>query len=79
MKALYIALTSLSLASAVAAQSVTPLEAVDYILSRNGAKAQADLVRTAKDEEARGLANAPDPEIEGDYKVAPAGVDNKWG
>lgn len=79
MKALYIALTSLSLASPIAAQSVTPMEAVDYILSRNGSKAQADLVRSAKDEEARGLDNAPDPEIEGDYKVAPAGVDNKWG
>lgn len=79
MKALYIALTSLSLVSAAAAQSVTPMEAVDYILSRNGTKAYADLLRAAKDEEARSLANAPDPEIEGDYKVAPAGVDNKWG
>lgn len=79
MKALYISLAAVAVAAASSAQTITPLEAVDYILSRNGTKAQADLIRSAKDEEARGIANAPDPEIEGDYKVAPSGVDNKWG
>ncbi|MDE6017579.1 MAG: TolC family protein [Muribaculaceae bacterium] len=60
------------------AYPITPQEAANAILSRNGDRLQIAVEQNAKDLETRTLANAPDPSIEGDYMVMPAGVDNRW-
>lgn len=64
--------TSLSMA-------ITPQEAAEAILGRNGDRAGAMLERKAKDLETLTLGNAPDPEVEGAYKFAPDGEPNRWG
>lgn len=59
--------------------AITLWEAVDAILNRNGDRMLTELSREAKNAKTLGMANAPDPQIEGDYMVAPAGEDNRWG
>ena len=58
--------------------AITPQEAANSILSRNGDRLQIAVVQNAKDLESRTLDNVPDPTIEGDYMVMPEGVDNRW-
>lgn len=58
--------------------AITPQEAANAILSRNGDRLQIVVEQNAKDLETRTLANAPDPSLEGDYMVMPEGVDNRW-
>jgi len=74
----YFTLFALSVLTATAS-AITPLEATDAILGRNGDRLMAEVTKNAKDTETLGIANAPDPEIEADYKVAPSGVENRWG
>ncbi len=79
MKIRYLTIAAILTAAAGTAGGMTPQEAAEAILSRNGDRLLAELTRNAKDEETRSMANAPDPELEADYKVAPSGVDDKWG
>lgn len=58
--------------------AITPQEAANSILSRNGDRLQISVAQNAKDLETFTLANAPDPTIEGDYMWMPEGVDNRW-
>ncbi|MDE5871998.1 MAG: TolC family protein [Muribaculaceae bacterium] len=58
--------------------AITPQEAANSILSRNGDRLQISVAQNAKDLESHTLANAPDPKIEGDYMWMPEGVDNRW-
>lgn len=58
--------------------AITPQEAANAILSRNGDRLQIAVAQNAKDLETRTIANAPDPSIEGDYMWMPEGVDNRW-
>lgn len=58
--------------------AITPQDAAETILGRNGDRARAMLERRAKDLEAQTLGNAPDPEVEGAYKFAPDGEPNRW-
>lgn len=60
------------------AYAITPQEAANSILSRNGDRLQIAVEQNAKDLETRTLANAPDPSLEGDYMIMPEGVDNRW-
>ncbi len=62
----------------VGAFAITPQEAANAILSRNGDRLQIAVEQNAKDLESRTIANAPDPSLEGDYMVMPEGVDNRW-
>lgn len=64
--------------AAADAYAITAQEAANAILSRNGDRLQISVEQNAKDLETRTIANAPDPSIEGDYMVMPAGVDNRW-
>lgn len=59
--------------------SITPREAADAILSRNGDYLAAVVANDAKRLELATLGNAPDPEVEGSYMVAPKGETNRWG
>lgn len=63
---------------AVGAGAMTPQDAANAILSRNGERLQIAVAQNAKDLETRTIANAPDPSIEGDYMWMPEGVDNRW-
>lgn len=63
---------------AVGAGAMTPQDAANAILSRNGERLQIAVEQNAKDLETRTIANAPDPSIEGDYMWMPEGVDNRW-
>ena len=78
MKLKYFFLSTLIALTAAPVDALTPREAADAILGRNGRRLQAVAVREAKDLESRTMANAPDPEIEGGYKVAPSGVEDRW-
>lgn len=64
--------------SAVGSLAMTPQEAANAILSRNGDRLQIAVAQNAKDLETKTMANAPDPSIEGDYMWMPEGVDNRW-
>lgn len=59
--------------------AISPEEAADAILGHNGDIMVNELLRDAKNKETLSIANAPDPEIEGDYLVAPSGEENRWG
>lgn len=58
--------------------AISPGEAADAILSRNGDFIAAFTSLNAANLDAKTMANIPDPEIEGGYKFAPAGEDNRW-
>ncbi|MDE6512452.1 MAG: TolC family protein, partial [Muribaculaceae bacterium] len=58
--------------------AITPQEAANAILNRNGDRLQIAVAQNAKDLETRTIANAPDPSIEGDYMWLPEGADNRW-
>lgn len=58
--------------------AMTPQEAADAILGRNGDRLQIENARQAKDLETFTLANAPDPEIEGEYLIGPSREENRW-
>ncbi|MDE7347436.1 MAG: TolC family protein [Muribaculaceae bacterium] len=58
--------------------AITPQEAANSILSRNGDRLQISIAQNAKDLETHTIANAPDPKLEGDYMILPEGVDNRW-
>ena len=60
------------------AYAISPQEAANAILSRNGDRLQIAVEQNAKDLETRTIANAPDPTLEGDYMWMPEGVDNRW-
>ena len=64
--------------SVAGAYAITPQEAANAILGRNGDRLQIAVAQNAKDLETRTIANAPDPTIEGDYMWMPEGVDNRW-
>lgn len=64
--------------SALYAFSISPREAADAILSRNGDYLSAIVAKDAKNIEAQTLGNAPDPEISGGYMIAPKGETNRW-
>jgi len=78
MKFRYVYLFSLFVLAVAEMSAITPREAADAIVGRNGQRLQALVVRDAKDLESYTIANAPDPEIEGGYKVAPSGVEDRW-
>ncbi len=67
-----------ALLSSAGAYAITPKEAANSILSRNGDRLQIAVEQNAKDLETHTIANAPDPSLEGDYMVMPEGVDNRW-
>lgn len=79
MKFKYVTLALLMAATAGTSHAITIHEAASAILGRNGDRMQTELLRDAKNAETLSIANAPDPEVEGDYMVAPAGEDNRWG
>lgn len=58
--------------------AMTPQEAADAILGRNGDRLQIENARNAKDLETFTLANAPDPEVEGEYLFGPESDENRW-
>lgn len=58
--------------------AITPQEAANAILSRNGDRLQIAVLQNAKDLEAGTIDNLPDPIVEGDYMWLPEGVDNRW-
>lgn len=64
--------------SALYAFSISPREAADAILSRNGDYLSAIVAKDAKNIEVQTLGNAPDPEISGGYMIAPKGETNRW-
>jgi len=64
--------------SALYAFSISPREAADAILSRNGDYLSAIVAKDAKNIEAQTLGSAPDPEISGGYMIAPKGETNRW-
>ncbi|MDE6547528.1 MAG: TolC family protein [Muribaculaceae bacterium] len=76
-KKYYLALIPAAL-SAAGVFAITPQEAANAILSRNGDRLQIAVAQDAKDLETQTIANAPDPSLEGDYMVMPEGVDNRW-
>lgn len=61
------------------ASAITPQAAADMILGRNGDWRLAVMEQETKDLETKTLANAPDPEVEGSYLIAPKGETNRWG
>lgn len=79
MKFKYVTLAMLMAATGGTSNAITIHEAASAILGRNGDRMQTELLRDAKNAETFTIANAPDPEVEGDYMVAPAGEDNRWG
>lgn len=79
MKFKYVTLAMLMAATGGTSHAITIHEAASAILGRNGDRMQTELQREAKNAETLSIANAPDPEVEGDYMVAPAGEDNRWG
>lgn len=79
MKFKYLTLALLMAATGGTSNAITIHEAASAILGRNGDRMQTELLRDAKNAETFTIANAPDPEVEGDYMVAPAGEDNRWG
>lgn len=79
MKLKYVTLAMLMTVTAGTSHAITIHEAASAILGRNGDRLQTELLRDAKNAETLSIANAPDPEVEGDYMVAPAGEDNRWG
>lgn len=79
MKFKYLTLAMLMAATDGTSNAITIHEAASAILGRNGDRMQTELLRDAKNAETFTIANAPDPEVEGDYMVAPAGEDNRWG
>lgn len=58
--------------------AITPEEAADAILGRNGDYIGAIMKLKADNLEATSISNLPDPEIEGAYLAAPSGVTNRW-
>lgn len=72
-------LAMLMAATGGTSHAITIHEAASAILGRNGDRMQTELQREAKNAETLSIANVPDPEVEGDYMVAPAGEDNRWG
>ncbi len=60
------------------ASAITPQEAADAILGRNGDRMQIENTRNAKDLETYTIANAPDPEVEGEYLLGPERDENRW-
>lgn len=79
MKFKYVTLAMLMAATGGTSNAITIHEAASAILGRNGDRMQTELLRDAKNAETYTIANAPDPEVEGDYMVAPEGEDNRWG
>lgn len=79
MKFKYVTLAMLMATTGGTSHAITIHEAASAILGRNGDRMQTELIREAKNAETLSIANAPDPEVEGDYMVAPAGEDNRWG
>ncbi|MCM1490451.1 MAG: TolC family protein [Muribaculum sp.] len=79
MKFKYVTLAMMLAVTSGSSYAITLHEAADAILGRNGDRLLTELYRQSKDAETLSIANAPDPEIDGDYMVAPAGVDNRWG
>lgn len=79
MKFKYVTLAMLMAATGGTSYAITIHEAASAILGRNGDRMRTELLRDAKNAETFTIANAPDPEVEGDYMVAPAGEDNRWG
>lgn len=69
----------LMLGLAVSSHAITPEEAAERILDYSGNRELILQNNHAKDMETLGMANAPDPRIEGEYLIAPAGEDNRWG
>lgn len=65
--------------TATTAGAISPNEAADSILIKNKIILSANYLQQAKDLETKTYANLPDPEIEGEYLVAPAGEENRWG
>lgn len=65
--------------TAATASAISPSEAADSILTKNKIIRSANYLRQAKDLEAKTYSNLPDPEIEGEYLVAPSGEENRWG
>ncbi|MDE6023424.1 MAG: hypothetical protein K2G13_07980, partial [Muribaculaceae bacterium] len=78
MRFLYISTAVLFGFVAFEADAITAQEAANAILNRNGDRLQIVNEQNAKDLETKTIANAPDPSLEGDYMVLPAGVDNRW-
>ncbi|MDE7409905.1 MAG: TolC family protein [Muribaculaceae bacterium] len=78
MKRLYCIAMMPAVLGTAGAFAITPQEAANSILSRNGDRLQISVVQNAKDLETRTIANAPDPTLEGDYMWMPEGVDNRW-
>lgn len=78
MKRIYCIAMMPAVLGTAGAFAITPQEAANAILSRNGDRLQIAVAQNAKDLETRTIANAPDPSIEGDYMWMPAGVDNRW-
>lgn len=64
---------------AIGSWAITPQQAADMILGRNGDWRLAVIEQEAKDLDSKTLANAPDPEVEASYLVAPKGETNRWG
>lgn len=58
--------------------AISPDEAADAILGRNADYISAVSSLEAENLDAATLGNLPDPEIEGAYKLAPSGEDNRW-
>lgn len=79
MKFKPMAIAIIMTSSAVSSYAITLQEAAEAILSRNGDLLQYNLIKDAKNAETLSIANAPNPEIEGDYMIAPNGEDNRWG
>lgn len=73
-----VSMALLTAISATDAYSITPQEAAQAILGRNGDRLQIAVEQNAKDLETRTLDNPPDPSLEGDYMIMPEGVDNRW-
>ena len=69
----------LMLGLAASSHAITPEEAAERILEYGGSRELILQNNYAKDMETLGMANAPDPRIEGEYLIAPAGEDNRWG
>lgn len=74
----YLSLYMLAVCFPAGMYAITPQEAANAILSRNGDRLQIVVAQNAKDLETHTIANAPDPTIEGDYMWMPEGVDNRW-
>lgn len=78
MKRIYCIAMMPAVLGTAGALAITPQEAANSILSRNGDRLQISVAQNAKDLETHTIANAPDPTLEGDYMWMPEGVDNRW-